>query len=29
MDERCEDSRWRNGADCVKVLQRKRQREGG
>ncbi len=27
MDDRCEDPRWRNGADCVRVLERKRQRE--
>ena len=27
MDERCEDPRWRSGADCVRVLERKRQRE--
>jgi serine/threonine protein kinase len=27
MDERCEDPRWRNSSECVKVLERKRQRE--
>jgi hypothetical protein len=27
MEERCEDSRWRNGDDCVRILERKRQRQ--
>ena len=27
MDERCEDPRWRNSAECIPILQRKRQRE--
>ena len=28
MEERCEDPRWRNGGECPKILERKRQREG-
>jgi hypothetical protein len=27
MEERCEDPRWRNGGECPKILERKRQRE--
>jgi len=27
MDQRCEDPRWRNSAECIPILARKRQRE--
>ena len=27
MDQRCEDPRWRNTAECIPILQHKRQRE--